>query len=516
MVMEIEMQENVEHDLIHKKAYHGIQDAALAATLTLLPEEQQAERLALRRRRKPSLTTWRLIQMVGDSVLLVTSFTLMTLHNPPVTVKGHSAGPWQMQLTWICCMLLIWGIAARVTHTYDPNAIASRLVSPLRTAFNLLVLAGLWFALSATLEGQGLRIPLQAVLFFLALALPTLSLWRILLAECLHLPRFRRQGVIIGISATGENIAQELHHAPRRSTLEIIGYIAEPTSGSPTGSASLSLPVLGGRSLLRQLIEQQAVDVLVMAQDYKDNPGLVQEAIEATHLGIGLVPALRVYENVSGKIPVEHVGNQWYIALPNENISPLYLCWRKALDLAFCAIGLLVLGLVLPVIALLIHLDSPGPLFHCQERLGKNGRRFRMYKFRSMHVDAESQGHAVWATHNDARVTRIGRFLRATHLDELPQVLNILRGEMSLIGPRPEREEFVAMLEKTIPFYRCRLMVAPGLTGWAQVKYHYTFTGQQAMEKLQYDLYYIKHQSCMLDMLILLRTILEVLTLRGI
>jgi lipopolysaccharide/colanic/teichoic acid biosynthesis glycosyltransferase len=175
-----------------------------------------------------------------------------------------------------------------------------------------------------------------------------------------------------------------------------------------------------------------------------------------------------------------------------------------------------VLLVLLPPLGLLIRLDSPGPLFHCQERLGKNGRKFKMYKFRSMRVDAEADGKAQWACHNDMRVTRVGRFLRATHLDELPQVLNILRGEMSLIGPRPEREEFVALLEKTIPFYRCRLSVPPGLTGWAQVKYHYTFTSQQALEKLQYDLYYIKHQSYILDILIILRTVIEVIKLRGV
>src|SRR5438067_8102966 len=141
------------------------------------------------------------------------------------------------------------------------------------------------------------------------------------------------------------------------------------------------------------------------------------------------------------------------------------------MNLLFGVCGLLVLCLVLPIIAVSIYLDSPCPIFYSQERLGLRGKPFRIYKFRSMRTDAESAKHAIWATENDPRITRIGRFLRATHLDELPQVLNILRGDISLIGPRPERAEFVTELEKIIPFYRCRLVVKPGLTGWAQVKH---------------------------------------------
>src|SRR5437667_6907200 len=164
------------------------------------------------------------------------------------------------------------------------------------------------------------------------------------------------------------------------------------------------------------------------------------------------------------------------------------------MDITFGLCGMVVLLLILPILALLIYLDSPGPIFYSQERLGYLGKTFRIFKFRSMCVDAEANGQAVWASEDDSRVTSIGRFMRAIHLDELPQILNILRGEMSLIGPRPEREEFTIGLEKTIPFYRCRLAIKPGLTGWAQVKYHYGSTEDDALIKLQYDLYYIKHQ----------------------
>jgi len=197
------------------------------------------------------------------------------------------------------------------------------------------------------------------------------------------------------------------------------------------------------------------------------------------------------------------------------DVSPLYPYWHRAMDVSFGLISIVFLFLILPILAFLLYLDSPGPIFYTQERVGYRGRKFTMYKFRSMRTDAEQVGHPVWTTEGDTRVTRIGRFLRATHLDELPQVFNILSGEMSLIGPRPEREEYVAELEQANPLYRYRLTVKPGLTGWAQVKYGYGRTVEEEQIKLHYDLYYIEHQSCALDMRILLKTILEVLLYHG-
>jgi lipopolysaccharide/colanic/teichoic acid biosynthesis glycosyltransferase len=202
--------------------------------------------------------------------------------------------------------------------------------------------------------------------------------------------------------------------------------------------------------------------------------------------------------------------------MTQHTIPLFYLCWHKILDIVFGVCGLVALLLLLPIIALLIYLDSPGPIFYRQERLGYRGRIFSVHKFRSMYIDAEQAGHAIWATEHDMRVTRVGRFMRSTHLDELPQVINILRGEMSVIGPRPEREEFVTSLEKRIPLYRCRLSVKPGLTGWAQVNYRYGNTENDALVKLRYDLYYIKHQSLILDILILLKTVIEIVSWRGV
>jgi len=169
----------------------------------------------------------------------------------------------------------------------------------------------------------------------------------------------------------------------------------------------------------------------------------------------------------------------------------------------------------LPFIALAIYLDSPGPIFYTQERVGTMGKIFRVYKFRSMVPDAEKEREAVWAKKGDPRVTRVGRLLRATHVDEFPQFLNILKGEMSVVGPRPERPEFVAELETEIPFYRIRYSIKPGMAGWALVRQGYGASKEDAIIKLEYDLYYIKHQSLWLDLTIVLKTIADTLTFRG-
>src|SRR5690606_22115668 len=205
----------------------------------------------------------------------------------------------------------------------------------------------------------------------------------------------------------------------------------------------------------------------------------------------------------------------WMSMLPIEAVSIFnpYPLVKRAADLALSIVGLAFFGLLLPLIAMAMKLDSPGPIFFRQRRVGKSGRLFWLYKLRSMIPDAE-RGRR-WPSDDDPRITRVGRLLRKTRLDEVPQLYNVLRGEMSIIGPRPERPEFVEELSQTIPFYRTRHVVKPGITGWAQVRYRYGASEEDALIKLQYDLYYIRHRSIALDVLIILRTIGKMLALQG-
>jgi exopolysaccharide biosynthesis polyprenyl glycosylphosphotransferase len=215
---------------------------------------------------------------------------------------------------------------------------------------------------------------------------------------------------------------------------------------------------------------------------------------------------------------VDYLGNHWLVVLPiAEGVSTLkpYVIIKWIMDKSLSLIGMSLFIVLLPFLALMIYLDSPGTIFYSQERVGLNGRLFKIIKFRTMIPDAEKHTGPVFAGANDVRVTRMGRFMRKTRLDELPQLINVLRGDMSLVGPRPERLHHVQRLQEKIPFYRTRHIVRPGLTGWAQVRYKYGADDEDSRIKLQYDLYYIRHRSMLIDINILVRTVGKVLRMGG-
>jgi exopolysaccharide biosynthesis polyprenyl glycosylphosphotransferase len=528
------MQPDLEHDMqvvasLHNTQYenplsaieHPLQEMTLsAAGLASIPQEVRGWQRVWQW--KPSQTVWRLSLLIGDSILLIGLFvvvlSLAKRFHAQLGTYFYEFGGWDSKLVWGCLALVTWGIAVSVTQAQEMSTAISYIKSPLCALFALIsTLILLTLCFYHFIVGE-LFPYAKTLALFLILAVPVFCLWRVLLAEVLNLPPFHLQAVIIGWNKAGVDFAKELHRV-KRSGLTVLGYICNDAE-HPQNNDDLQnteLPVLGDNNALRNLTQSGKIDMLIIAHDYNTTPELFQAAYEAAQQKISLVPLTIAYERISGKIPVEYITDQWYVALPSEHsVSPLYLCWQKIVDLIGGLIGLLILCFALPVIALFIYLNSPGPIFYSQERVGLRGKPFRIYKFRSMRADAEQNGDARWASENDARVTRVGRFIRACHLDELPQALNILRGDMSLIGPRPEREEFVFNLEKNIPFYRSRLAVKPGLTGWAQVKYHYGSTDADALIKLQYDLYYVKRRSFMLDIFIILMTFVEVFLHRGI
>jgi exopolysaccharide biosynthesis polyprenyl glycosylphosphotransferase len=244
---------------------------------------------------------------------------------------------------------------------------------------------------------------------------------------------------------------------------------------------------------------------------------LLQILMDCQEQGVAITPMTALYEELTGRVPVEHIGDAWYIALPLNHAATggFYPLLKRVMDLGVATVGLILFGLLFPCIALSIVLDSPGPVFYTQERVGKGGRMYRVIKLRTMIHEAEKDGAAAWAEEGDPRVTRVGRLLRKMRLDELPQFINVLRGEMSVVGPRPERPEFVAQLETQLPFYRMRHAVKPGMAGWAMLYQDYAGSVEDALVRLQYDLYYIKHQSLFLDLTILLKALGTVLSFRG-
>jgi lipopolysaccharide/colanic/teichoic acid biosynthesis glycosyltransferase len=246
------------------------------------------------------------------------------------------------------------------------------------------------------------------------------------------------------------------------------------------------------------------------------SPELRSEAAEVcfSH-GMRVTTPLELIERYQGRVPLEWIDSDWFLTLPSHNSSARpYLVFRRLVDHSLSILVSVPFLILLPVLAALIKFDSPGPIFFTQWRVGRHGRVFRLFKLRTMRVDAENDGHR-WAQHSDSRVTRVGRFLRLTRMDEIPQALNVLRGEMGFIGPRPERPEFVTQLEGRLPHYRARLAVKPGITGWAQVKNGYAASIDASARKLEYDLFYIKNQCLRLDMQIVFHTLFTVLGFRG-
>lgn len=415
--------------------------------------------------------------------------------------------PWFLGVTVIYFILATANDAYRPRIASDP---AAGFIAIIKTVFQIFILYLLIYSL---LPPNSL--PRHFVGFFTIISPFLIVGWRRLYNLVFTIPVFQHKAIIIGAGWAGKTIAKTLRDfAP--SHIEVVGFVDD----DPAKQQQLieDVPVIGLTSHLPGLVRQkQATDVVLAITHHLQSPVLVS-LMECYEQGIRVSTMSELYERLTDRVPVEHMGDNWFVVLPlNNNGQHLtYQILKRLLDIIVSLIGLIIFALSLPFLMLIISIDSPGPIFYRQKRVGKGGKVFELIKLRSMVVDAEPDGQPRWAKKQDERITRFGRFLRSTRLDEMPQLLNVLAGEMSLIGPRPERPEFMVELQQDIPFYRTRLTIKPGLTGWAQVNYDYGRSVVDALEKLRYDLYYIKHQSLHLDLVILLKTISTILLLKGI
>lgn len=362
------------------------------------------------------------------------------------------------------------------------------------------------------------------VFLFIILAVVFVAAWRAAYALLFVQPAFMRRALVVGAGASGRALASALQnnearhdHNPFRGTgYQLVGFVDDEPA--LTGQKIEAVPVWGtGEQLVRLARTLRVDEVFVAITKVRTiRPELMESILDCRELGIPVSNFTTVYERLTRRVPVAFASQDIEIAAGTADTPfvRFYRLLKRALDLLFGFYGLLMLLLFMPVVAIANRLTAPGPLFYRQQRVGRGGKPFTVLKFRSMVPDAE-KGSARWASKDDDRITPVGRVLRATHLDELPQVINVLRGEMSVVGPRPERPEFVGQLSRTIPFYRARHCVRPGITGWAQIHQDYGDSIDAAEEKLEYDLYYIKHAGPMLDALILLRTVTKVLGLKG-
>jgi sugar transferase (PEP-CTERM system associated) len=340
----------------------------------------------------------------------------------------------------------------------------------------------------------------------LLVALPSVRLGFVRLTRDPHL---EERVLILGTGLRARALAQQIWRQ-QEFAYRIVGFVDEVPSAHPSDDPL----VLGSRADLPGLVQQHRVARIVVSLSDRRGSLPVDDLLHAKLSGVRVEDAATMYERITGKILIDDIKPSWLIFSDGFRASRATRTLKRGFDVVAASIALVIAAPLMALTALAVWLDSPGPVIYRQERVGKNGRPFTLCKFRSMRLDAE-QGTPLWAKDNDERVTRVGRVIRRTRLDELPQLWNVLRGDMSSVGPRPERPFFVERLAAGIPYYNARHVVRPGVTGWAQVKYRYGSTVEDAAEKLRYDLYYIKHQSLVFDLTILIDTVKVVLFGRG-
>ncbi|BCO08199.1 hypothetical protein GF1_05750 [Desulfolithobacter dissulfuricans] len=333
--------------------------------------------------------------------------------------------------------------------------------------------------------------------------------WRLLYYMILKKRLFSRPIIMIGTGKIASEIAREIE-GRADSGYKIASFIGNSLPHCNPNQVS----VLPQASHLLPLCYAHEAKRIIVALDDRRGTMPIEQLLECKLQGIVIEEGITFYESITGKILVENVNPAWLIFSEGFQKSRIRYLVKRVLDIVLSVVGLTVSLPVTIPIAILIKLESPGPVFYLQERVGEKGRVFKVIKFRSMRQDAEKNG-AVWARQNDSRVTRVGGFIRKVRIDEIPQMWNVLKGEMSFVGPRPERPMFVERLTESIPYYSLRHSVKPGITGWAQVCYPYGASEEDALRKLEYDLYYIKNLSIFIDLLVIFRTIKTVLFQKG-
>lgn len=354
---------------------------------------------------------------------------------------------------------------------------------------------------------------LQIVYFYIAVNL-ALFVWRFAYINLIATPRFNKRILLLGNAKDLEVIIKSLHASD--PNYRVVGFINtdKSTSIPPLLEAIEAFPA----HKLASIVEEHSISEVVVAtpQGKGITVEINAELITLLEKGTPIREYTQVYEELTRRVPVHHAEKDFYRYFPfsRSNQNKLYLFFHRILDLLFSLLGLIFGLLIFPIVMIGNLFANRGPLFYSQIRVGQNGKHFRIYKLRSMVIDAEKDG-AQFAGKQDVRVTKFGRFLRKTRFDEIPQFINVIKGDMSVIGPRPERPVFVAQLSEKIPFYEVRHLVKPGVTGWAQVNATYGATDADALEKLQYDLYYIKHRRLFLDISIVIKTLSTIIFYRG-
>lgn len=420
---------------------------------------------------------------------------------------------------WVVRAEMVAGVLQVCLHygdLYDMRTLSDRrdlLIGLLRSlGAASMILAILYYWLPGLMLGRGV--------FALAtvLIIGLVAGWRVAFEWISLRGQPAERLLIVGTGVAAVSLARELFERRTELAVELIGFVDSDAAkiGTSSGAIAGAVDIIGTVNDIPAIVRASRVDrVVVSLADARGK--LNMDALLAMKLndGVRFDHLASVYEQYTGKIAVENLRPSWMIFSEGFNKSDRLEAIKRLSDIVFAVVGLILASPLMLLVWFALRVGSSGPAIYSQVRVGKDGVPFTIHKFRSMRVDAEAVSGAVWARENDPRVTKLGRFLRRTRLDELPQLWNVLRGDMSFVGPRPERPEFIAQLTHNIPFYGQRHVVRPGLTGWAQVRHRYGSSVDDSQEKLQYELFYIKHMSFAFDLYIVLETVKTVLVRRG-
>ncbi|HBY08056.1 MAG TPA: sugar transferase [Chloroflexi bacterium] len=349
--------------------------------------------------------------------------------------------------------------------------------------------------------------------FLISASLLTLG-WRWIYIRVFTAPQFMRRVLLVGVGNAGQMILR-VFNSQQTPPFHLVGIIDDDPQKQ--GQTIEGHPVLTNSEGLLEIVSAEQISDVIVAISGSMQGSTFQALLDAQEQGVEITRMPVAYEELCHRVPIEILETDWLLRsfADDTRVSGFYELGKRVLDILGGIVGSLLLLVMLPFVGVASLLDDGWPIFYLQTRLGKAGRPYKIIKFRTMIKDAEADGTPRWATEDDERATRVGRILRKTRLDEWPQFINVLRGEMSLVGPRSERPQLVEHFQRHVPFYRARLLVKPGITGWAQINYDYAATIEETMIKLEYDLYYIKHRSLWLDLNTLMRTPGTMFGMRG-
>lgn len=439
--------------------------------------------------------------VVGDLILLYASLYLtLALRYSEIPSPEH----WNLHVVPFTWLFAAWIVIYYINGLYDIAASKNDVEFYNKLLRNVLINFAVAAAYFYLLTDKLFDIKPQTVFFiFMAVYLALFSLWRFWFNSLVQRPNFLRNVLVVGMNDEARELIKEIVKKPqlgyRITTIMHDGYRDD---GEFAG-----VKICGSDIDIKKTLREQAVSTVLTVMDPHTNPALVQRLYETLSMKLQFFDLPSFYEKLTGKIPVTNIGYVWFLQNLAESEKGIYETLKRTVDIFVSLVGILLSLPFWPLVAAGIKMSSQGPVFFRQTRVGHLGRPFSAIKFRSMVVTAEKDGQPKWAERHDPRVTKFGRFLRSARIDEIPQLFNVLKGEMSLIGPRPERPEFVKNLQQIIPFYNERHLIKPGLTGWAQINFQYGASPGDALKKLQYDLFYIKNRSIPLDLGILLKTV---------